>query len=50
MRLPKSYLLVQVRKGHLPFLKVGKQYRFDEAQVRDALARMATSQGVQDHE
>ncbi|MCP4453987.1 MAG: excisionase family DNA-binding protein [Planctomycetes bacterium] len=44
--LPKNYLIDHIKQGRIPFLKVGRQHRFDESQVRDTLSHIAQQEAL----
>jgi len=41
LRLPRSYIREQAKRGGIPHLCVGGRLRFEEAAVRDALRQQA---------
>jgi len=43
--LPRPYLKRLMEQGRIPHLVVGPWRRFDEAQVREALLRLAAHEG-----
>ena len=50
LNLPRPYLRRLAREGRIPALNVNGRLRFDEAQVREALRRLAaeTRKGARD--